>query len=90
MGLAKVHANLIFFSPKFLYTKKLLYFCSRFEILTYKIMTVNELFDELSTIPEELRDSEVQVSTGYNELDKVNGVGITANISLKEVKLSFY
>jgi hypothetical protein len=53
-------------------------------------MTVNELFNELSTIPEELRDSEVQISTGYNELDKVNGVGITANISLKEVKLSFY
>ena len=67
-----------------------MYFCNRFEDLTYKIMTVNELFNELSTIPEELRDSEVQVSTGYNELDKVNGVGITANISLKEVKLSFY
>lgn len=79
-----------FFSQKFLYIKKLLYFCNRFEDLTYKIMTVNELFNELSTIPEELRDSEVQVSTGYNELDKVNGVGITANISLKEVKLSFY
>lgn len=53
-------------------------------------MTVNELFKELSTIPEELRDSEVQISTGYNDLDKVNGVGIIANISLKEVKLSFY
>lgn len=53
-------------------------------------MTVNELFKELSTIPEELRDSEVQISTDYNELDKVNGVGITANISLKDVKLSFY
>jgi hypothetical protein len=90
MGLAKVHTNLIFFSQKFLYVKKKLYLCTRFENLTYKIMTVNELFKELSTIPEELRDSEVQVSTGYNELDKVNGVGITANISLKEVKLSFY
>lgn len=53
-------------------------------------MTVNDLFKELSTIPEELRDSEVQIYTGYNDLDKVNGVGITANISLKEVKLSFY
>ena len=53
-------------------------------------MTVNELFKELSTIPEELRDGEVQISTGYNELDKVNGVGITVNISLKNVKLRFY
>ena len=53
-------------------------------------MTVNELFKELSTIPEELRDSNIQISTDYRDLDKVNGVGITANISLKEVKLSFY
>ena len=53
-------------------------------------MTVNELFNELSTIPEELRNSEIQVHTGYNDLDKVNGVGITANISLKEIRLSFY
>lgn len=53
-------------------------------------MTAKELFKELSTIPEELRDSEIQVYTDYNELYKVNGVGITANISMKEIKLSFY
>lgn len=53
-------------------------------------MTVNELFKELSTIPEELKDSNIQVSTDYRDLDKVEGVGIIANISLKEIKLSFY
>lgn len=53
-------------------------------------MTVNELFNELSTIPENLRDSEIQVYTKYIDLDKVNGVGIIANISLKEIRLSFY
>lgn len=53
-------------------------------------MTVNELFKELSTIPEELRDSNVQISTDYKDLENVIGVGITANISLKNVRLSFY
>ena len=53
-------------------------------------MIVNELFNELSTIPEELRNSEIQVCTECGGLYKVNGLGIIANISLKEIKLSFY
>lgn len=53
-------------------------------------MTVNELFKELSIIPEELRDSNIQISTDYQDLEKVEGVGIIADISLKEIKLSFY
>ena len=53
-------------------------------------MTVNELFDELSTIPEVLRDSNIQISTDYRDLEKVEGVGIIADITLKEIKLSFY
>ena len=33
-------------------------------------MSVNELFKELSTIPEELRDSSIQISTDYRDLEK--------------------
>ena len=53
-------------------------------------MTVNELLTELNTIPEQLRDSTIQISTDYRDLDKVEGIGIIANIPLKEIKLSFY
>ena len=52
-------------------------------------MTVNELIEELSTVPEELRDSEVQVFTSSQVLEKVEGFGIISNISLKEIKLNF-
>lgn len=53
-------------------------------------MTLNELMTELNTVPEQLRDSTIQISTGYNDLEKISGVGIIANIPLKEIKLSFY
>ena len=53
-------------------------------------ITVNELFKELSAIPEELEDSNIQISTDYRDLEKVEGVGIITDISLKEIKLSFY
>ena len=39
-------------------------------------MTVNELFKEVPTIPEESRDSNIQISTNYQDLENVEELPI--------------